>query len=54
MWRPSEELPPLQLAEGFLLLTRDAAELLAKLSDSGKRSLDVAAFIATVVGHYSR
>ena len=42
---PSEELPPLQLAEGFLLLTRDVAELLAKLSDSGRRALDVAALL---------
>ena len=42
---PSEELPPLQLAEGFLLLTRDVAELLAKLSDNGRRALDVAALL---------
>jgi hypothetical protein len=42
---PADELPPLQLAEGFLLLTRDVAELLAKLSDNGRRSLDVAALL---------
>ena len=33
------------MAEGFLLLTRDVAELLAKLSDSGRRALDVAALL---------